>query len=273
MNRRTFFKTAAVVAGTAAVGGAGYGLFESTWVRVDRQTIAVRNLPAGFRGLKVAFLTDVHHGPYVDLDYVRHCVRTANLLDPDLILLGGDYILREAKYAGPCFEALTGLKAPLGVYGVLGNHDYWHGVAPVKAGFLAAGITELTNHGVWLNRRGDRLRLAGVDDLWAGAPDADLALGDATATDASLLVSHNPDFAEHLHDDRVGLVLAGHTHGGQVAFPGFTPPWVPSAFGGKYLRGKVEAPHTTVYVSRGLGTMGLPVRLGSRPEISLITLA
>jgi uncharacterized protein len=273
MNRRTFFKAAAVAAGAAAVAGSGYGLFESTWVRVDRQTIAVRNLPAGFRGLKVAFLTDLHHGPYVDLDYVRHCVRTANLLDPDLTLLGGDYILREAKYAAPCFEVLAGLKAPLGVYGVLGNHDYWHGVAAVKDGFRAAGITELTNAGVWLRRRGDRLRLGGVDDLWAGAPDADPALGDATNADACVLVSHNPDFAEHLRDDRAGLVLAGHTHGGQVAFPGFTPPWVPSSYGAKYLRGRVEAPRTTVYVSRGLGVMGLPVRFGSRPGISLITLS
>jgi uncharacterized protein len=222
--------------------------------------------------LTVAFLTDIHHGPYVDLDFVRHCVRTANLLDPDLILLGGDYILREAKYAGPCFEALAGLKAPYGVYGVLGNHDYWHGVGPVKAGFKSAKITELTNAGVWLTRHGDRLRLGGIDDLWAGAPDCDLALGDATQGDACVLVSHNPDYAEHLRDRRVGLMLSGHTHGGQVAFPGFTPPWVPSAYGAKYLRGRVEAPTTTVYVSRGLGMAGVPVRFGSRPEINLMTL-
>src|SRR5947208_722855 len=107
MNRRTFFRAAAGLAGTAAAAGVGYGLFEPGWVRVDRQTLPVRNLPDGFKGLKVAFLTDIHHGPYVDLDFVTHCVRTANLLDPDLILLGGDYTLREAKYAAPCFEALA----------------------------------------------------------------------------------------------------------------------------------------------------------------------
>lgn len=272
MNRRTFFRTAAAAVGTVATAGVGYGLFEAGWVRIDRQTLPVRNLPPGFRGLKVAFLTDIHHGPYTDLDYVRHCVRTANLLDPDLILLGGDYILREAKYAGPCFDVLAGLKAPLGVYGVLGNHDYWHGVRAVKDGFRSARITELTNTGVWLHRNGDRLRLGGVDDMWGGMPDVEIALKDATPADACLLVSHNPDFAEFLQDKRVGLMLAGHTHGGQVAFPGFTPPWVPSSFGGKYLRGRVEAPTTTVYVSRGLGVIGLPVRFGSRPEINLITL-
>jgi predicted MPP superfamily phosphohydrolase len=86
-------------------------------------------------------------------------------------------------------------------------------------------------------------------------------------------VSHNPDVAEHVRDKRVGLMLSGHTHGGQVAFPGFTPPWVPSSYGAKYLLGRVEAPCTTVYVSRGLGMAGVPVRFGSRPEINLITLA
>jgi predicted MPP superfamily phosphohydrolase len=259
--------------GTVAVAGTGYGFFESTWVRIDRQTLAVRNLPAGFRGLTVAFLTDIHHGPYVDLDFVRHCVRTANLLDPDLILLGGDYVHRDGKYAGPCFEALAGLKAPLGVYGVLGNHDYWNGVEAVKAGFRSAKITELTNSGVWLTKNGDRLRLGGVDDLWKGTPDIAAALGDATERDACLVVSHNPDYAEYVRDRRVGLMLSGHTHGGQVTLPGVSPPWVPSAFGSKYLHGRVEAQCTTVYVSRGLGMTGLPVRVGSRPEINLISLA
>ncbi len=272
MNRRTFFKTAAVALGSATVAGTGYGMFEAGWVRIDRQTLAVRNLPNGFRGVNVAFLTDIHHGPYIDLDYVQHCVRTANLLDPDLILLGGDYILRDAKYVKPCFEVLAGLKAPLGVFGVLGNHDHWHGLEETKAGFRAAKITELTNTGIWLKRYDDRLRLCGVDDALGGIPDANLALGDATEQDASVLISHNPDFAETLSDNRVGLMLSGHAHGGQVAIPGFAAPWVPSSFGTKYLRGRVEAPHTMVYVSRGLGVMGVPVRFGSRPEINLITL-
>ncbi|HEY2783684.1 MAG TPA: metallophosphoesterase [Fimbriiglobus sp.] len=272
MNRRAFFRSVATALGAASVAGTGYAIFESGWVRIDRQTLALRNLPAGFRGLKVAFLTDIHHGPYVDLDFVLRCVRTANLLDPDLILLGGDYTLRDAKYATPCFEVLAGLKAPLGVYGVLGNHDYWHGLRETKAGFRAAGITELTNAGVWLTREGDRTRIGGVDDLWCGSPNVDLALGDATNRDACLVVSHNPDFAETLHDRRVGLILAGHTHGGQVAIPGFTPPWVPSRYGSKYLRGRVDTPCTTVYISQGLGMAGLPVRFGSRPEINLITL-
>jgi predicted MPP superfamily phosphohydrolase len=135
-----------------------------------------------------------------------------------------------------------------------------------------AGIEELTNRGVWLKRNGGRLRLAGVDDLWEGTPDLSAALGDATARDACILLSHNPDFAETLTDQRVGLVLSGHTHGGQVAIPGYGAPVVPSRYGMKYARGLVEAPATQVYVTAGVGMTILPVRANCRPEIGLLTL-
>ena len=98
------------------------------------------------------------------------------------------------------------------------------------------------------------------------------ALGDATSSDACLLVSHNPDYAENLRDRRVGLILSGHTHGGQAVFPVAGAPFVPSRYGSKYLRGRVEAPATTVYISRGLGTVTGPMRYGSRPELTLVTL-
>jgi predicted MPP superfamily phosphohydrolase len=135
----------------------------------------------------------------------------------------------------------------------------------------AANVQELTNRGVWLKRGSDRFRLGGVDDLWTGRSKEKEALGDAKPDDACLLLSHNPDIAERIRDQRVGLVLSGHTHGGQVVFPSGAP-FIPSVYGQKYLRGLVRAPETLVYVSRGLGTSGLPVRIGSRPEINLITL-
>jgi predicted MPP superfamily phosphohydrolase len=273
MNRRHFLRLAVYgSAAAAAVGGTCYGFFEAGWVRVDRQELALPRLPAGFRGTTVAFLTDIHHGPYVDQEYVASVVRTTNLLAPDLVILGGDYSLRDRRHIGPCFEVLAGLRAPLGVYGVLGNHDYWHGLRETRDGLASAKVTELTNAGVWLERGGERFRLAGVDDLWAGRPDLGAALSGATFADACLLVSHNPDFAETLRDRRVGLVLSGHTHGGQVVLPGCGSPWVPSRYGAKYQHGRVEAPATTVYVSAGLGTSGVPLRAGVRPEINLFTL-
>ena len=272
MNRRTFLRTALAATVPAGFGTAAYGVFESGWVEIARPVLALPRLPAVFDGTTVAFLTDIHHGPFTSLDYVNAVVRTTLALQPDLIVLGGDYSLKDGKYIRPCFEALTALDAPMGVYGVLGNHDYRHGLSETRDGFARAGIAELTNRGVWLERDGYRFRLAGVDDLWLGTVDVKAALGDATEDDACLLLSHNPDVAEKLHDPRVGLMLSGHTHGGQVVFPNGDAPFVPSHYGQKYLKGFVRAPLTSVYVSRGLGTTSAPFRVGSRPELTLVTL-
>jgi hypothetical protein len=271
MNRRSFLKTtlAATLPGSAAA--ASYGLYEAGWVEIARPSLPLPHLPRAFDGLTVAFLTDIHHGPFTSLDYVAAVVRTTLALRPDLILLGGDYSLKDRKYIGPCLDVLGGLKAPLGVFGVLGNHDYWHGLEETKEGFRQAGICELTNRGVWLERGCSRFRLAGVDDKWMGQVDVAKAIGDATTGEACLLVSHNPDVAEKLRDPRVGLMLSGHTHGGQVVFPGGAP-FVPSHYGQKYLHGICQAPQTTVYVSRGLGCTSIPIRFGSRPELTLVTL-
>jgi hypothetical protein len=251
---------------------ASYGLYEAGSVHIERPTIALPRLPAAFDSLRIAFLTDIHHGPFIALDYVASIVRTTLALAPDLILLGGDYISKHPRYVQPCFEVLAGLDAPLGVFGVLGNHDYQSGMPEMRSAFAATGLHELTNRGVWLERGGSRLRLAGVDDLWYGKPDPRPALVDAAPDDACLVVSHNPDFAEKLRDPRVGLVLSGHTHGGQVYIPGYGAPIVPSRYGQKYLQGLVRAPMTQVYISRGLGTVTPPMRYNSRPELTLLTL-
>jgi predicted MPP superfamily phosphohydrolase len=271
MHRRTFLKTALAATIPATGCAAAYGLFEAGWVRIDRRTLPLARLPDSFDGVQIAFLTDIHHGPFTSLDYVSAVIRTTLVLGPDVIVLGGDYSLKDGKYIRPCLDVHAALTAPLGVYGVLGNHDYWHGVAETRAALKAAHVEELTNRGVWLRRGSDRLRLAGVDDLWTGRADVQAALGDATRDDACLLISHNPDLAEVLHEPRVGLMLSGHTHGGQVVFPTGAP-FVPSRYGQKYLRGLVQAPETLIYVSRGLGTSGVPVRVACRPEINLITL-
>ncbi|MCS6865079.1 MAG: metallophosphoesterase [Gemmataceae bacterium] len=272
MDRRIFLQTAAAAVVPLSAITASYGLFEANWLQVVRIRRSLRQLPLAFHGLKIAFLADLHHGPFTTLDYLRAVVRTTLAVQPDLIVLGGDYSLKDARYIRPCFRVLAELAAPLGVYGVLGNHDYWHGLEETRAGLAAAKITELTNRGVWLTRGGYRLRLAGVDDLWMGRVDVAAAVGDATAHDACIVISHNPDVAETLRDERVGLVLSGHTHGGQVVFPTGQAPFVPSRYGRKYQHGWVQGPVAPVYVTRGLGCSGVPVRYGSRPELTLLTL-
>jgi uncharacterized protein len=271
-SRRVFLKSVAAL-GLGSVTGTCYGFYEASTFQVVRRTLTIPHLPPSFRGLQVAFLSDLHHGPYVDIDYIVSIVRTTNLLLPDLILHGGDYSLRDAKFIRPCFEVLADLRAPLGSFGVLGNHDYWHGLQATRDGMKFAKITELTNAGVWLTKGNDRIRLGGVDDFTDGKPNLAPVLSGVNEGDACLVVSHNPDFVETITDRRVGLVLSGHTHGGQVTVPGLSLPWIPSRHGMKYAHGLVEGPTTRVYVSRGLGVSGVPVRFGCPPEISLITLA
>ncbi|MFL5342727.1 MAG: metallophosphoesterase [Gemmataceae bacterium] len=272
MNRRRFLKWSLRAAVTAPTIGVGYGIFEAAWFRVARLAVQIPNLPPSFDGKTIALLTDLHHGRYTSLHYIRTVVEVTNSLAPDLIALGGDYAHAYKKYLPPCFEALAGLKAPMGVFGVLGNHDHWYDTYMTKKCMRKAGILEVTNGGCWLLQRGDRLRIAGVDDYWEGVQNLDAALGDAKPTDAAVLLCHNPDFVETIDDRRVGLVLSGHTHGGQIVLPGPYAPFVPSQYGGKYLHGLVRTPYTQVYVSRGLATVGVHLRVGARPEITLLKL-
>ncbi len=272
MDRRKFLKRAGLAAlGATAVGGV-YPFLEAKWCRLVRLTIAVPNLAPPFRGATVALLADVHHGPYVPLAYIRHVVGMTNALEPDLVLLAGDYTDHSPADIGPGIAELGKLQARIGRFAVRGNHDNHASAILSRAALAEARLPDLNNTGIWLERRGARLRIGGVGDVWTDEQDLGAALGDATLDDAVLLLSHNPDFVESIRDRRVGLVLSGHTHGGQVIVPGVGAPIVPSRYGQKYVYGLVQGPTARVFVTRGVGTVSPPVRFLCRPEIVLITL-
>lgn len=273
MNRRRALKRMGLAAfGTVAACGSVYPFLEAKWCRLTRQTITLPNLPPAFRGLTVALLADIHHGPFVPLAYIRQVVAMTNALQPDLVVLAGDYVHRHERYIAPGIEELGKLKAKLGRFAVRGNHDNRSYQTISRAALAEANLPDLNNRGVWVKRGRSRLRICGVGDLWTDHQDLRLALGDAGERDAVLLLSHNPDFVETIRDPRVGLVLSGHTHGGQVIVPGFGAPIVPSRYGQKYLYGLVQGPCARVFVTRGVGTISPPVRLLCRPEVALITL-
>jgi uncharacterized protein len=271
-NRRRFLKRAGAIALGAVTAGGTYPFLEAKWCRVAEHTIVLPNLPTAFRGTRVALLTDIHHGPFVPLVYIRHVVELTNSLKPDLVLLGGDYVSRSSRYIWPCIETLAGLEARLGRFAVLGNHDHWESAPASNRALARANITQTDNTGFWVEQDGARLRICGVGDLWCDRQFPAPALGNATDADAVIMLSHNPDFAERLHDRRVGLILSGHTHGGQVVVPGYGAPIVPSQFGQKYLHGLVQGPACQVFVSRGVGTVSPPVRFFCPPEVVLLTL-
>jgi uncharacterized protein len=273
MDRRTFLRRSGLAGlGVAGVGGTTYSLLEARWCHVVRQTVTLPKLPRVFQGTTVALLADVHCGFFVPQSYVRHVVAMANALKPDIIALAGDYVFGHEKYIGPGIEELGKLRGSMGQYAVRGNHDNRAFRKLSQAALADARLPDLTNTGVWLERGRARLRICGVGDLWTDRQDLEAALGDADERDATLLLSHNPDFVEIICDSRVGLVLSGHTHGGQVLVPGYGAPIVPSSYGQKYLYGLIQGPCCQVFITRGVGTITVPVRFLCRPEIALITL-
>ena len=272
MTRRQMLKRGAIGAVGAMTAGGIYPFLEAKWCRVNRATVPVPGLPGPFQGTTVAFLTDVHHGPYVPLAYIRSVVDAANALRPDIVVMGGDYCHHGGQYIAPGIAELARLRAKMGRFAVLGNHDFWDGMDASIAALDDGKFTTLRNDGTWIEKGGARLRIGGVGDLWTDIQDVATALGDATESDGVILLSHNPDVAETLTDTRVGLMLSGHTHGGQIYLPGYGAPVVPSSYGQKYLNGLVNAPTCRVFISRGVGTVTPPVRLFCRPEIALLTL-
>ena len=250
--------------------------WEASSIRVRRHDVPVPNLPSNFHGKTIALLADLHHGRYVGLDYVREVVKRANTLGADFFALAGDFAHDRhlnADELPPCLAELARLDSPLGLFAVPGNHDMLdHGRIYRRSIAATPKLTDLTNGSVRITCHGEHLWIAGVDDLWQGKPDQAAALRGIPDGAAVVLLSHNPDFAEEHPDPRVGLVLSGHTHGGQVRFPFTAAPWAPTRYGPKYLRGLVQGPASRVFVSCGLGLAGAPVRFNVPPEICLLTL-
>jgi uncharacterized protein len=245
-------------------------LTEPYMLTVEHQQISLRRLPKALEGFRIVQLSDVHHGPFSSKAQIERAVETANGLKPDIIALTGDYISRERQYAAPCAEMLGHLKARYGVYAVLGNHDHWTDAALITDLFRAEGIRVLINEGMRFEQQGAAFWLAGVDDTMVGLEDLPLALAGAAKNEMKLLLAHNPIILRRAARAAVDLVLSGHTHGGQVAWRSES-----SASGRprrRLLKGLGRQGNTQIYVTRGLGTVVLPIRYGCPPEVSLLEL-
>lgn len=272
MTRRKFVKSSLLASLAILAGERAAASFQPCII--NRQKIFLQGLDPAFDGIRVAVLSDFHHGPFVSLDRIRDAVRQANSLHPDLIALPGDFIHRGKEWAPACFRELAALRAPLGVFGVLGNHDHYRGAAgAVHEAMRRAGIVDLTNCGADLSSRGGVLRICGVGDLWKDRQDLRSAVGTANRPDSVLLLSHNPDYAEHVRDDRIGLMLCGHTHGGQCVLPFVGAPILPSHYGQKYASGLCRGPVAKVFVTTGVGHGFPPVRINCPAEVALLTLS
>ena len=264
--RNTPLRTLA--AGLAQVARAAFE--EPYKLAVEHHVIRLRRLPAALDGLRVVHLSDLHHSPLTGREQVERAVEVANGLKPDVVALTGDYVSHEREYAEPCAEMLGRLRARCGVYAVLGNHDNWVDAKLITDLFTAEGIRVLVNEGMRFEDRGASFWLAGVDDTMVGLEDLPLALAGSRENELKLLLAHNPVILRRAARAGVDLVLSGHTHGGQVTWRSER-----SASGRarrRILRGLGRHGNTQIYVTRGIGTVVLPVRYGCLPEVSLLEL-
>jgi predicted MPP superfamily phosphohydrolase len=273
MDRNNTLRWLAAGAGFAAGAAITYkALTERFRPRVTRATIGIRGLPPDLEGLTIAHLTDFHAGPCTPIEVVREAVSMTNRLQPDLALLTGDYVDENGDDLRACAEALSRLEAPRGTYAVLGNHDYELGPDLVARALSEAGITVLRNAGAAVGDGPRHLWIAGLDDTAGYWGDFRAALADVAAGEPVILLSHIPDVLPKAADAGVDLVLAGHTHGGQVRIPALGAPHAPVRLGAGFISGGRRSGHTRMQISRGIGTTTWPIRFNCPPEIGLFTL-
>jgi uncharacterized protein len=257
-------------AGIGGIGGAfahGY-LYERHHIGVTRETIAVSGLPAAHAGLRVGFLTDLHRSDTVTEEMIAAAVTLVMAERPDLVVLGGDYVTwgggPNRRYVQPAADALAPLAAPHGVYAVLGNHDDDH---DMPAALAAKQFTVLRDARTRLTIRGETLDLVGIRYWTRRVPEITRVLRGAAPN--HVLIAHTPSRLIEAASLSVPLMLSGHTHGGQIVLPGLG---AIAAREFPVIAGSARRDNTAVFVSRGVGTVYVPVRINCPPEVAILTL-
>ncbi|MGH9406099.1 MAG: metallophosphoesterase [Terriglobia bacterium] len=245
--------------------------------------IRLARLPLAYDGLRIVHLTDIHLSLFTPLEEVQRVVDLANSRAPDVVALTGDYVTFSSNYIWPVAQALGRLRARLGVFAVLGNHDFRAGASEVTRALRAQKIRVLRNshhalrsspHGRNAHRADhteERLWLIGVDDPWAATADFSRALRSVPSRETKLLLCHNPEAIGRASRMGIDLMLSGHTHGGQVRLP-LVRTLYRSIPGERFVDGWNQLGNTQIYVSRGIGTVVVPVRVACRPEITCLCL-
>jgi predicted MPP superfamily phosphohydrolase len=288
LTRRAFLHSGIVGASALALASCTRGIVDRNDIEITHRTFAIPNLPQEFHGKTITFISDIHSGPFMGVDELRHVVKLVNGLKSDIIVAPGDFVTSHHNELIPFMEAMSELSAPMGVYGCTGNHDYYAGVDVISRGVEDSGIKLLRNDNTAIELGGKKLYFIGVDDDDAkqvrhyvegkSANHIEAAYRGIPDNAATILLCHKPYEFESFAKTNVGLMLAGHTHGGQIvmgriggavlAFSSLASHYVE----GTYLPEESKS-QTQMYVSRGIGVVGLPIRINCPPEITQITLS
>ena len=264
--RRTFLKALTGVALGTVTGGAAHGfVYERHHLALTRATLPVGGLPEALRGLRIGFLTDVHRSQTVSHEMVDAAVQMVMAERPDLIVLGGDYVsFHDRRYVRPAADSLAALTAPLGVLAILGNHD---DDRDMPAALAAKGFSVLKDARTRLTVRGEPMDFIGIR-YWTWRM-IDIARAARGMVPHAILLAHTPSRLFEAMQLTIPLVLSGHTHGGQIVPPVIGPI---AARGFPVIAGTERREGTTIFVSRGIGTVYVPIRINCPPEVALLTL-
>ncbi len=256
-----------------AVAGLSYRLGGQGRVRVVRHEVALAPGKRLARPLRIGFASDFHAGPTTDGRLFDDLLAQLAREEPDVLLLGGDYVSFDADNVAALRGFLARARAPLGTYAVLGNHDVWNGRATIAAALGDAGVTVLVNRSTALPAPYGQVSVCGIDDPWTGEPSAQATF--EGAGDVRIYLMHSPDGLWRLDRQHFDVGLAGHTHGGQIALQNGAPLFRPSGpVSRDYCYGRFDIPgNGPLLVSRGVGCAGIPLRLNADPELLICTLS
>lgn len=272
-SRQAFLRvlSRAWVVPVAAAIAAGYPtLVEPVWLDATHVRVSLASRPPRWPGLRIGFFTDVHLGPYSHRRFIERAVDTLMAWRPDVIVFGGDMVTRADAVPPEALKPFGRLHAPLGVWGVLGNHDHWSDPDHVQRLIERhTPIRILRNEARPVTWHGVEVWIVGVDDAWVGADDPERAFSDVPPDAPRLVIVHEPDAADWLPMTPATLQLSGHSHGGQVRLP-LVGPLILPYLGRKYPMGLYRVRGGWLYTSRGLGVIFPPLRLNCRPEVTLV---
>ena len=269
--RRRFLKQTAMALSAAPFVASAYGLLYGRLdMEVTHRSIRLKNLPKAFEGFRIAQLSDFHISPFMPANQIRRWVTMTNQLNADLVVLTGDYTAWDPAAQRDVVQALAGLRAPHGVFGCLGNHETELQTEESTARLFAAqGIRILRQESAPIRLRGEILNLVGVDDSLTELQVIEpLVIPDTV----NILLAHDPNTFDRAVKLGIDLTLAGHTHGGQLSLEFVHRGLSLARLETPYVSGWYEKPGGQLYVNRGIGTTGFPIRLGARPEITLLEL-
>ncbi|WP_404787510.1 metallophosphoesterase [Altericista sp. CCNU0014] len=244
---------------------------EPNWIEVRSVSLSLPHLAPEFAGYRVVQLSDIHADRRMTAQRIQKIVDRVNRMNPDLVVLTGDFVTRNPQKYAPNLMSLKALKPTDKTLAILGNHDAWTDPDLIQTTLETAGVDVLSNQVVTLNRTLAQLHIGGVDDVWAKRDRLNKVLDALPSTGAAILLAHEPDFADtSAATGRFDLQLSGHSHGGQIYIPFMKRVLPPLAY--KYPLGQYQVGSMIQYTNRGLGSSGIPIRFNCRPEITVFTL-